>query len=162
VSGPPNSSWNAYEGSQFLDLVGYGSTGAIYQDFTTAVGQFYRLTFAYANNPGFPAPQAQVAVYDGWGLSGAQLYSDTITHSGSAPRNIDWTLYSAQFLATTTTTELRFDELVGGGNAGVLLDAVAVDPVPGPVVGAGLPGLAVVGASLLGWWRRKRKAAAAA
>jgi hypothetical protein len=41
-------------------------------------------------------------------------------------------------------------------------DGAGPNGVPGPIAGAGLPGLMLAGGGLLGWWRRRKKQDAAA
>jgi hypothetical protein len=46
-----------------------------------------------------------------------------------------------------------------GGEIRTQLLSVGVAPVPGPIAGAGLPGLIAACGGLLAWWRRRRKIA---
>jgi hypothetical protein len=49
-----------------------------------------------------------------------------------------------------------FDEPGGGGEN---LYHGRSEPIPGPIAGAGLPGLILAGGGLLAWWRRRQKIA---
>jgi len=57
---------------------------------------------------------------------------------------LGWLTFSQNFIATSDLTLLTFIDTRGAFNAGIYLDDVsveAVSAVPGPIAGAGLPGL---------------------
>jgi hypothetical protein len=89
-----------------------------------------------------------------------QVFTLTATQAGSGA-------LSVLFLDLFTNSW----QLHGGGAFGPQIDdgafritgpTLAPAPVPGPVAGAGLPGLMIAGGGLLAWWRRKRSDAVAA
>jgi len=140
----------AFEGSQYLDLVGLGSIGQIEQTFATVVGQAYTLTFAYANNAlSTPSAEANVQV-----IGGNTLVNVNFAHDSSAPGALDWSTYTTTFTAETAATTLQFTNFIGGNNGGVLLDAVDVAAVPEPSLWATMiAGFGMIGVAL----RRRRQ-----
>jgi hypothetical protein len=71
----------------------------------------------------------------------------------SGPDNVVW-FFMDDFQSIAT----GFPE-AGSGFVDFIQVTTPAAPVPGPIAGAGLPGLILASAGLLGWWRRRKKTA---
>jgi hypothetical protein len=140
VGYPPHS------GTHFAALGDDTNIGALSQTIATTSGQLYTLTY-------FVASQGDGATFSAqWnGSTLSQLVNPN--SSGSFGRYDKYT-----FAVTGTGSDvLTFHETDVLGY--LALDDVSLTPaaaVPGPVVGAGLPGLLAGVGAMLAWYRKKR------
>lgn len=138
---PPGTNL-AYEGNQYLDLVGQGGAGSISQSFNTVAGEVYRLSFAFSHNlfSGIPTASANFSVD---GLAGV------LVHTGGSNADLGWQTYTGGFTADDASATLNFTNLTGGINEGIFLDAVSVQAVPEPSTWALLIlGFAAIGGAM--------------
>lgn len=139
--------WTASDGSWSIDLNGVGP-GILLQTFDTVAGASYLVTFDIGGNF-YGGSTTKIGSVTAGSSSLSLSFDDTL----STVSNMGWISKSFTFVATGSSTTLRFSSDMSG-SAGLALDNVSVTAaVPEPETYAML----IAGLGLLGFAARRRK-----
>jgi choice-of-anchor C domain-containing protein len=118
----------ASDGIHSLDINNISSGGGIEQSFATVIGATYDVSFDMSANM-FGAPAEKVMNVSAGGSS--QDFVFNYVAAGSTAADPKWETMTWSFVATSTTSTLRFTG-VSGGVYGAALDNVIVTGIPAP------------------------------
>ena len=148
MNGPANAGdyGPAKDGSDYLDLSGFGQTHAIvYQDFPTVPGMQYSLSFYVGSSSYSPAQTIHVFLFED--IQG-YLLNTTITPLAPSG-NINWLREAFTFTAGMNVTRLQFQDTSSADDNASYVDNVSVEAVPEPTI------LLPIGLISLAFWRRR-------
>jgi choice-of-anchor C domain-containing protein len=156
--------WQASNGSRSIDLNGLGP-GSIGTLLTTVPGATYRVRFDMAGNPD-GGPTVKTLNADVAGVTVPFSFDGT----GATKSNMMWRSMSFTFVATGTTSTLRFISTIASGGFGPAIDNVSVEQISEPPSSFGSAerplenkgGVVAAIAAAAGKEARDRRAAAAA